>query len=291
MSKPYDATGKELLETGPADWVTFLGHSVDPSSVSLIDADLSTVTAAADKVIAIAETPPWMMNVELQASADRDLPRRLLSYAGLLHSKHDCPVSSAVFLLRPEANHPTLTGNLTISPPVGPAWEFRYRVIRIWECDPASVLSAGLGILPLAPITAAQVSELPGIIDVMRRRIESEAEPPLAAKLWTATSVFMGLRFNESFTDRLLEGVYEMKESTTVQKWLRMGRAEGKLEGKTEGRRDEIRNVLFRIGGKKYGPPGPAITAKVTAEQDLEKLESLAERVLDANSWDDLFAE
>ena len=295
MSKPYDATGKELLETGPADWVAFLGPPVDPGTVSLIDADLSTVTAAADKVIRIAGDPLWLMNVELQASADRDLPRRLLAYAGLLQSKHECDVASAVFLLRPEANHSSLTGSLAITPPSGPAWEFRYRVIRVWECNPTELLSAGLGMMPLAPISAAQPVEIPDIIDRMRRRLDAEAPPPLAAKLWTATSVLMGLRFDDAITDMMLEGVRDMRESTTVQKWLRMGRAdgklEGKLEGKVEGKQEEIRNILIRLGEKKYGTPVPAVATKVAEEQDLEKLEALTLRISDVSSWDDLFAE
>ena len=40
---------KELIETDPAGWVTYLGGTVRPSAVGLIDADLSTVTTAAGR--------------------------------------------------------------------------------------------------------------------------------------------------------------------------------------------------------------------------------------------------
>jgi hypothetical protein len=43
-----------LLETAPADWLAFLGHPA-PGRVRLIDADLSTVTTAADKVLLVEE--------------------------------------------------------------------------------------------------------------------------------------------------------------------------------------------------------------------------------------------
>ena len=53
MSKPYDATTKDLLTERPRDLLAFLGLPVaDDYEVEAIDADLSTVTAAADKILA-----------------------------------------------------------------------------------------------------------------------------------------------------------------------------------------------------------------------------------------------
>jgi predicted transposase YdaD len=49
----YDAALKDLIETRPADWLPLLGLPVGP--VTLVDADLVTVSAEADKVIRVAE--------------------------------------------------------------------------------------------------------------------------------------------------------------------------------------------------------------------------------------------
>ena len=49
MSKPFDAATKDLIESAPADSVAFLGRPVPPETVSVIDADLSAVTAAATR--------------------------------------------------------------------------------------------------------------------------------------------------------------------------------------------------------------------------------------------------
>lgn len=63
MSKPRDATMKALLEIRPADWLPFLGQPpVQP--VTVIDADVSTVTAAGDKVIHVGDDPPWLLHLE-----------------------------------------------------------------------------------------------------------------------------------------------------------------------------------------------------------------------------------
>jgi predicted transposase YdaD len=47
MSKPFDASLKELIEGYPADWVRLV-TGAPPPAVDVIDADVSSVSAAAD---------------------------------------------------------------------------------------------------------------------------------------------------------------------------------------------------------------------------------------------------
>ena len=49
MSKPFDATPRGLVEIRTTDWPAFVG--VVARAVEVVDADVSTVTAAADKVL------------------------------------------------------------------------------------------------------------------------------------------------------------------------------------------------------------------------------------------------
>ena len=77
MPGPFDNSTKHLLETYPTAWLAYVGL---PSSgpVIVIDADLSSVTAEADKVLELAEPTRWLVHVEFQASADPTIERRLL---------------------------------------------------------------------------------------------------------------------------------------------------------------------------------------------------------------------
>jgi hypothetical protein len=75
-------------------------------SVALVDADVSTITAQADKVLRVGGPSPWLLHLELQASRDLVLPRRLLRYNVLLYGRHGLPVHTAVVLLRPESDDP-----------------------------------------------------------------------------------------------------------------------------------------------------------------------------------------
>ena len=77
MSKPFDATTKELLEADPAAWLAYLGLHVE-GRVDVIVADLSTVSAEADRVFRVRGPEPFLVHVEMQSSADATLSHRLL---------------------------------------------------------------------------------------------------------------------------------------------------------------------------------------------------------------------
>ena len=75
MAKAYDSTGKYLIEAFPADWLALLGLGAG-RPVTLIDANLSTVTAEADKVIRLGGEEPCLAHLELQTGRDVRLPAR-----------------------------------------------------------------------------------------------------------------------------------------------------------------------------------------------------------------------
>jgi hypothetical protein len=52
VSKPYDATIKDLVAVGPADFVSWFDGPTT-QAVTLLNVDLSTVTTAADVVFGI----------------------------------------------------------------------------------------------------------------------------------------------------------------------------------------------------------------------------------------------
>jgi hypothetical protein len=133
MSKPYDAALKAMLEVAPADWPHLAGFPAERAEV--IDADVSTVTAATDKVIRLRSPAAGIMHFDFQAGPDASLPRRVHGYNALLEDRHELPVHSVVLLLRPEAQLRTITGVYERSFPGGhpPYLVFRYQLIRVWE--------------------------------------------------------------------------------------------------------------------------------------------------------------
>jgi predicted transposase YdaD len=277
MAKPFDATLKELVETYPHDWLAQLGLPSD-QPVEVIDADLSTITTQADKLLRLQEPTPSLLHLELQASRDPRLARRILKYNVLAHDRHDLPVQSIVVLLRPEADAPGLTGAVSYKPPHGGSLEFEFDIVRLWQRPVQNLLSGGLGTLPLAPLGDVVPSGLPAVIRRLDERFAHEAPPAEVAILWTSTYILMGLRYAPSLITHLLRGVNTMRESATYQLIL------------DEGRAEEARKLLLRLGTRRFGTPDHRTQTALEETISTDRLEQLADRLLDVSGWDELLA-
>ena len=150
-------------------------------------------------------------------------------------------------------------------------------MVRLWQEDPEPYLTAGVGLVPLAPLTDVTEADLPGVVRRMAGRINGEPRPR-AAKLWTATYLLMGVRYPDDLVNQLLEGIQTMRESTTYQAILREGRITGEQQ------------LLLRQGTKRFGEPDATTVAAIEAIQDIDRLGALGERILDpgVRDWDDL---
>ncbi len=284
MPGPLDDTLKHLTELSPRDWVVQGGWAA--AAADIIDADIATIAGAADKVIRVRGRPDWLLAVDFQAGHDTlaKLPDLLL-YNSALFKRHGVPVRSLLVLLHPGADSPQLTGLYERGLPGEPFdAALRYRPLRVWQIAPEQWLTGGLGLVPLAPLGDARPEELPVVITGMRRRIDREAAPGLAADLWSAAFILMGLRYEQALIKRLLQGVSAMKESVTYQAILK----EGLEEGITEGSIQEARKILLLQGRSQFGEPSAEELAAVNAMTDVQKLEKLTVRLLRASSWQDL---
>jgi predicted transposase YdaD len=289
VSKPYDATLKTLLTASPRDWPRLAGFPA--AVVKIIDADLSTVTAATDKVLRLKGPPPSLMHFEFQAGPDASLPHRVLGYHCLLGLRHNLPVHSVIVLLRPEAFLRNITGTYEQHYPraAEPNLVFHYQVVRVWEVPAATLLKGGIGTLPLAPIGAMSETDLPEVIREMKDRLDQPKYGKIAGELWTAVRILMGLRYEGPFIDQLLRGVQRMKESVTYQEILNEGRAEGLAKGIAQGVAQEAKRILLKQGEKVFlKPANPETLAALEAIQDPEILEQLAVNLLQAKSWEEL---
>ena len=138
----------------------------------------------------------------------------------------------------------------------------------------------------------------------MAERINPEPKPR-AEKLWAATYLLMGVRYRANLATQMLKGVWNMRESSTYQALISKGRRKGRREGLeeglekglekglAEGRRVEARRVLLRQGSLRFGAPDAAVVAAIEAIDDVDRLESLTDRLVDAatGDWNDLLRE
>jgi hypothetical protein len=71
-----------------------------------------------------------------------------------------------------------------------------------------------------------------------------------------------------------------MRDSTTYQAILDEGRAEGRTE--------EARELVLRLGRKRWGEPETTVVSALKAINHRERLESMAEGVNEVAGWQDL---
>lgn len=205
----------------------------------------------------------------------------------LLRRRHGLPVESVAILLCPEAAGPELTGLVRLRRRDGtPYLEFHHGLVQIWRQSPDTALAGGLATLPFAPLADVPASALPELVRRIDDRLSREATPAEAGTLWTATYWLLGLRYPLAFARDLLRGVRAMMESTTYRATL----AEGEAVGRAEGRIEEARRILLRLGTRRFGQPDARTQAALEAVADIEHIERLTDRLLDAASGDDLVA-
>ena len=77
--------------------------------------------------------------------------------------------------------------------------------------------------------------------------------------------------------------VKEMKTSL-IQDWI----DEGLEKGESLGRLREARAIVLRVGTRKFGAPAEGVVSQLDAENSPERLEDLADRLLDVGSWEEL---
>ena len=239
---------RSLLEKYPADWLNQLGL-IHGEPVRVMNSDLSSVTAEADKVIRVEGAEPWLVHIELQTGYDSTLPRRLLRYNALLNLKHDLPVHTVAILLHPGADGPELTGVLRQQSPDGRCrLEFCYHLVRAWQWEIEAILAGGVGLLPLAPLSARELDDVPIIIERLKERIDPSAVAAEISEFWTSAAIMAGLRFPWELIKHCFEGITAMRESSTIQAFIEEGRQKGLEEGGGRGRGSAA------LGRKHLGP-------------------------------------
>ena len=77
---------------------------------------------------------------------------------------------------------------------------------------------------------------------------------------------------------------------TLTNEWIELGEERGEERGMERGRAAEARSLTLRLGTKRFGEPDAAALATLESA-DLARLEALADRLLEVESWQELFAE
>lgn len=197
MAMTFDATLKDLGRECPRG---LLAEFDQPPTlpVNLLNVDLSTVTMAADLVLGLGEPLEEIVHLEFQSSAAAWKHADLLAYNAILFAHHHVPVHTILVLLRPQAAHSKLDGNVSYDPRPGRGkMAFSYEMVRLWERPAERLLAGELGLAPLAMLgrllPGKAVEEgLAGIAQRLADRLNKESQSERAIKLLTTRCSLRG---------------------------------------------------------------------------------------------------
>lgn len=290
MSQPFDATLKEIVRRHVADYAAAF-HL--PNVRTVLDIDLSTVSAATDVVLADANPPQvGVTTLDFQSRHDEFLDDRILMYHALLRNRFHLPVHSMVLLLRPDAYRPPTTGSVCYQTAGGRGkMDFGYELVRLCEVPAAALLEAPIGSAVLAVLgrlTGRRDPEasLEDVFRVLDRRLRAEVPPAEANDLRAAAGVLMGLRIPRRAAAALVERVSNMEESTVYQVILEKGEARGEARGEVLG----ARKSLLAAARRRLGRPTKKTLTALDAIADLDRLVRMSAALFDVKTWDELLA-
>lgn len=283
MAKPFDATLNALIDAHVDDWVRFLaaraGTPVGPATV--LDTDLSA-TLQADRLFRVDAAVPYAIHLELESTGWLGIPDQLLRYNVAARAAIGLPVHSVLVLLRPKANATDLTGVHEIVGADGRAYHtFRYAVVRVWHESVDVMLSAGLGMAPLAILTNEAAGD-PGsaVIRVAEQMHQDGAAGKALGSMLESVRILTGLRYNA-------EQVAEFYRSVSMVRWEDSSTYVEIIE---RGRLTANRATILRLGNRRFGPPPSDVEAIVEGIADKDRLDRIADRLFDAADWADLLA-
>ncbi|MCL1464742.1 Rpn family recombination-promoting nuclease/putative transposase [Argonema galeatum] len=267
----YDNTCKYLAEKFPAAFVQWLLPLDRPTTIQVLKTELIQEPIRADS-LAFLQADNQILHLEFETLpySDPPIPFRMLDYYVRLKRQYSCSINQVVIFLQQTTSEQAFVSEYTDENTL-----HRYRVIRLWEQDPALLLSVP-GLLPLA--TLSQTNSPRTLLEQVANRIATIEERDRQADLLACTQVLAGLRFEKNLIRQLFRKE-TMRESVIYQ--------EIREDGLLEGRQREALSFVTRQLTRRLGTIDPEMQDQIQT-LSVEELENLGEALLDFSEATDL---
>lgn len=271
----YDNTCKYLAEKFPAAFIRWLLPIDEPTNIQVLKTELIQEPIRADSLVFL-QTDRQILHLEFETRPYSDPPIafRMLDYYVRLKRQYSCDINQVVIFLQQTASEQVFVSEYTDA-----NTRHGYRVLRLWEQDPALLLSVP-GLLPLAALS--QTNSPRTLLEQIATQIDTIEEPTQQADLLACTQVLAGLRFEKDLIRQLFR-----KETMRGSVIYQEIREDGLLEGLKEGRQNEALSLVTRQLTRRIGAIAPQISEQIQT-LSVEELENLGEALLDFSEASDL---
>jgi hypothetical protein len=228
----------------------------------------------------------FLIHLEHESSKRPGFPKRMYNYFMRFTEKYDLPVYPVVIFSYDTPISPAPAIYKVVFPDLT-VLQFRYRVIQLnripWRRfvkQPNPVATA------LMTKMQIPVGDRPKVkAQCLRLLATLKLTPDNAELIYVFIDSYLELTSAENriFERELARIAPDVKDDTTMEvisRWRREGREEGRSEGE--------RIALFRMGSRRFGEPDTHTRESIEAISSTDKLNSLIDRLLEANSWEDL---
>lgn len=242
-----------------------------PTQVKVLKTELSLEPIRADSVTFL-QTANRILHIEFQTRtiSNPPLPFRMLDYSVRLIRQYNVPVIQVVIFLQETNNEIAFTEEY-----VNETTTHRYRVLRMWEQEPALFLD-NPALLPLAPLTRTTSPQrlLSQVAQSVARIADRNTKQDIAAY----AEILAGLKFEKGLIRQFLSED-AMQESVIYQDILQ--------KGQQQGQQQEALNFCMSLLEERFGNLDASIIEQVQV-LNKEQLEALGRKLLKIASIDDL---
>ena len=263
---PYDNVLKRIAAEYPSALVQWL-LAVDAENIQQEPTELSRESIRSDAVYFLPQLGQ-ILHIEFQTvpQSNPPVPLRMLDYWVGLYRKYRCPIEQFVIFLRPTNAEVVFTEEFAEG-----NTRHQYRVIRIWEQDPAPLL-ANPGLLPLAVL--ARTDEPAYLLEQVATRVDMIEERQQKSEISAYTEILAGLKFDKHLIRRFLREEL-MRESVIYQEIEQESRQKGEA------------TLVLRQLARRLGQVAPEVRSQIQ-QLRVEQLEEMGEALLDFFSTKDL---
>jgi predicted transposase/invertase (TIGR01784 family) len=272
----YDNTCKYLAENYPEDLLRWVFNR-QLKNIKILNTEINQEPIQADALV-LLQTDNRIIHLEFQTLpyAEPPMPLRMLDYKVRLTRQYNCEIEQVVIFLKSTTSRLAFQQEYRDSHTV-----HSYRVIRMWEQDPSSLLATP-ALLPLATLAASNSPE--NLLRQVAQEVARIADDTQRQNLYACADILAGLRFDKGLIRQLFREDI-MRESVTYQDILQKGVQQGRQEGRYEG---EL-TLLLRQLTRRLGEIAPNLKQQIQA-LSIAQLDDLGEALLDFAEVTDLVA-
>jgi predicted transposase/invertase (TIGR01784 family) len=268
----YDSILKFIIDEYKKPILTWLFDIDINQTVTILNTELNIEPIRADGVFFL-EVGNKIVHLEFQTrpKSDPPLPLRMLDYWVRLYRVHklyqeDKVIEQVIIFLRPDNSPKVFEDRFQVG-----ETSHRYRVIRIWECDPTPLLSQP-ELLPLAVLAKSEQPEM--LLSQVADSIKNIADPRQKSNIAACVELLAGINYSEELIKMYLQDDL-LKESVTYQRILNEGFEKGEV------------SLVTRQLKKRFGEVFKTIEPRLST-LSIEQLELLGESLFDFKSIDDV---